>query len=123
MKYLTGTLLAIVAIAVILGIWECAGSPYFGLGIRTPFESAAQYHLRMMYYHGRETKDGRDWEHGRRLIALGKDAVVPEVVELLEHGEISPRYEPEPVEILKSFPQAARLEMIRRLRRDAAQSG
>ncbi len=113
MKYLTGTLFAIVAIAAVLGIWECAGSPYFGLGIRTPFESAAGYHLRMMHYHGRETKNGQDWEHGERLVALGTSAV-PELVDSVAWG-FNPRYGPKPIDMLAYFPDAAHSELARRI--------
>ncbi len=113
MKYLTGTLVATLAIAVILGIWECAGSPYFGLGIRTPFESAAAYHLRMMYYHGRETKDGRDALHGDQLVALG-DQAVPVLAEAVAYG-FEPRFDPKPHEMLARFPVAAHDELVRRI--------
>ena len=89
------------------------GSPYFGLGIRTPFESAAGYHLRMMYYHGRETKNGQDWEHGERLVALGPSAV-PELVDAVAWG-FNPRYDPKPIDMLAYFPDAAHGELARRI--------
>ncbi len=106
-------LLAIVAIAVVLGIWECAGSP-FVLGVRTPFESSAEYHLRMMYYHGRETKDGRDGIHADQLVALGEPAV-PVLAEAVSYG-FNPRYDPKPHEMLARFPAAAHAELARRIR-------
>jgi hypothetical protein len=112
-RYLTRTVLAIVTIAVILGIWECAGSPYIGLGIRAPFESAAEYHLRMMYYHGRETKDGHDAFHGDQLVALG-DRAVPVLAEAVAYG-FEPRFDPKPHEMLARLPATAHDELVRRI--------
>jgi hypothetical protein len=114
MKNLSRTLPAIVALVVILGIWECAGSPFFGLGVRTPFESAATYHMRMMYYHGRETKDGRDALHGDQLVALGEKAV-PVLVDAVGYG-FNPRFDPKPHEMLARFPSAAHVELSRTIK-------
>jgi len=113
MKKLIRILLAIGVIAVILCIWECAGSPYLGMGVRTPFESAAKYHLRMMSYHGRETKNGQDHVHGEQLVALGEQAV-PVLAEAVGWG-FNPRFDPKPHEMLAHFPAAAHHELARRI--------
>ena len=49
------------------------------------------------------------------LLACGQSAVVPVVVDALEGGDISPRYQPEPIGILNEFPRAAQRELHRRL--------
>lgn len=113
MKYLVRSLLSVLGIGVTLFLWMCAGSPYLGLGVRTPFESAAEYHLRMMYYHGRETKDGRDLLHGDELVALGERAV-PALADAAR-GHLNPRFEPKPHEVLARFPEAAHKELSRRI--------
>lgn len=56
----------------------------------------------------------RDAEY-KRLLACGERCVVPVVVDALEGGDISPRYQPAPIDILREFPRAAKLELRRRL--------
>lgn len=112
MKHLFRLLLSLVGIGPILLLWWFAGSPYFGFGIRTPFESAASYHLRMMYFHGRE-KDGQDYLNAAELVALGERGV-PELAEHLQY-HLNPRCQPSPFELIAFFPAAAHRELGRRI--------
>jgi hypothetical protein len=59
----------------------------------------------------------------KQFLSCGEDVVVPVVVDALEGGDVVPRYQPQPVDILRGFPQAAQREMRRRLRDGITPSG
>ncbi len=46
------------------------------LPIAAPFEDRAHYHLRLLRYHGRESRDpAKQEEHAQDLIACGEEAI------------------------------------------------
>jgi len=111
MKYVVRTFLWAGAICLLLFLWMWAADPHVGLGIPGPLEPMAEYHLRMMYFHGRE-KDGRDLVHGERLVRLGERAA-PTLAEACRWTLTMERYQPMPYEMLAEFPEAAHRELSR----------
>jgi hypothetical protein len=103
-------ILAVGVVSVIATTWHllAVASPWVtGWELRSPFENAAPFHLRMLIWHGRETKvQAEQGRHAAALVDEGEDAIPVLTDALLEFG-LNPRFHPQPLGMLGQLPRAA----------------
>ena len=105
MRYLPISCSVVVLLLTLL-VWSFAPAP---TGIRRPLESSTAYHLRMMKWHGKETKNLVEQErHGDIIVRLGDDALPYLALEIADYGaSMGVRYDPSPSEMLRAIGQPA----------------
>lgn len=97
----------VVVVATTLHLLALASPWATGWEMRSPFESAAQFHLRMLIWHGRETKDqAGQSRHAAALVAEGESAI-PVLTDALLANGLNPRFHPQPLEMLEQLPRTA----------------
>ena len=105
MRYLPISCSVVVLLLTLL-VWSFAPAP---TGIRRPLESSTAYHLRMMKWHGKETKNLVEQErHGDIIVRLGDDALPYLALEIADYGaSMGVRYDPSPSAMLRAIGQPA----------------
>ena len=96
----------VIVLLLTLLVWSFAPAP---TGIRRPMESSTAFHLRMMKWHGKETKNlAEQARHGDLVVKLGDDALPYLALEIADYGaSMGVRYDPSPSEMLRAIGQPA----------------
>lgn len=112
----------VIVLLLTLLVWSFAPAP---TGIRRPMESSTAFHLRMMKWHGKETKNlAEQARHGDVVVKLGDDALPYLALEIADYGaSMGVRYDPSPSAMLRTIGRPAHDFVVAALRANCIEHG